>query len=251
MKQPTAILMLLSMVFLLTSCSFQDVDIIEDLESRPSATAPVSTDEVTATYGLQTDANETTEVPAPVLPPVPQSDDVFVRVADYIPGLAIDLKYAGTENFTGKVIYESQEAWLRYGTVKKLILVQQELNEMGYGLKLWDGFRPPSAQYKLWEICPDPTYVSNPNNGFSNHSRGNTVDITLVNESGNEIEMPTGFDDFTTKADRDYSDCTAAAAENARMLETIMVKHGFKGYYGEWWHYTDCDSYEVEHEFVP
>jgi D-alanyl-D-alanine dipeptidase len=129
--------------------------------------------------------------------------------------------------------------------------VQAELNTLGYGLKLWDGFRPPSAQFKLWEICPDPTYVSNPNNGFSNHSKGNTVDITLVDTRSNELEMPTGFDDFSTMADRNYSDCTSVAAANASLLEEIMEKHGFKGYYGEWWHYTDIDNYDVEREFVP
>ena len=243
--------MSLLLILVLTACFFGGIEIVEDFETRqPMVTIP-SRDDATTADTMQTEPPVTTEVLAPVLPSTTPNDDAFVRITDYIPSLAVDLKYAGTDNFTGQVIYESQEAWLRYGTVKKLISVQQELNEMGYGLKLWDGFRPPSAQFKLWEICPDPTYVSNPNNGFSNHSRGNTVDITLVDENGNEIEMPTGFDDFSAKADRDYSDCTAAAAENARMLENIMEKHGFKGYYGEWWHYTDLDSYEVEQEFAP
>ena len=62
------------------------------------------------------------------------------------------------------------------------------------------------AQFKLWEICPNPIYVANPNKGFSKHSRGNTVDITIVSLSGEKVEMPSGFDDFTKKADRDYSD---------------------------------------------
>lgn len=181
----------------------------------------------------------------------PVSDDVFVRVKEYIPDLVIDLKYATTENFTGQVIYRSDEAWLRYGTVKKMILVQQELSEQGLGLKLWDGFRPTTAQIKLWQICPDPTYVSDPNNGFSNHSRGNTVDITLVDIDGQELIMPTGFDDFSVMSDRDYSDCSQEAADNARYLEQVMQRNGFKGYYGEWWHYTDTDTYDVEFDFAP
>ena len=63
--------------------------------------------------------------------------------------------------------------------------------------------------------------------------------------------MPTGFDDFSALADRDYSDCSAEAARNAILLEEIMEKYGFKGYRGEWWHYTDTDAYEVEQVFVP
>lgn len=74
------------------------------------------------------------------------------------------------------------------------------------------------------------------------------MDITLVTLTGEKLEMPTGFDDFTLLADRDYSDCTDTAAENARFLEQIMEKYGFSGYYGEWWHYADTDDYPVEYE---
>ena len=131
------------------------------------------------------------------------------------------------------------------------MLAQETLVESGLSLKLWDGFRPPSAQFKLWEICPDPTYVANPNNGFSSHSRGNTVDITVVDSNGFELEMPTGFDDFSKLADRDYADCTQEAAKNASMLEVLMKDCGFRPYFGEWWHFTDTDTYEVEMVFVP
>lgn len=173
------------------------------------------------------------------------TDDTMVLILDYIPDMVIDLKYATIDNFTGQVIYDNNEAYLRYGTVKKLMQVQAELKEKGYKLVLWDGYRPVAAQYKLWDICPDSTYVSNPNNGFSKHSRGNTVDITIVTLDGQAVEMPTGFDDFTKKADRDYSDVSETAAVNSQMLEDIMTKAGFKGYQGEWWHYSDTTEYPV------
>mgnify|MGYP003292757729 CR=1 FL=1 len=179
------------------------------------------------------------------------ADKDFVKVADYIPGVYQELMYATQENFTGQVIYDFQDAYLRYGTVKKLAGVCRDLAEMGLYIKIWDGFRPVSAQFVLWEVCPDPTYVADPNVGFSSHSRGNTLDVTLVDENGVELEMPTGFDDFSAKADRDYSDCTAAAANNADILEILMEKHGFTGYAGEWWHYSDTMSYPVEREFEP
>lgn len=177
------------------------------------------------------------------------ADDKLVRVVDYIPQIVIDLKYATADNFTGSVIYDFSEAYLRYGTVKKLAEVQKELESQGLGLKIWDAFRPISAQFRLWEIYPDATYVANPNKGFSSHSRGNTVDVTLVDLEGKAVEMPTEFDDFTTKADRDYEDCSETERENAELLEKIMSEHEFKPYQGEWWHYSDCTQYEVEEKF--
>ena len=178
-------------------------------------------------------------------------DDVLVKVKTYIPDIKIELKYAGTDNFTGKKIYDFTDAYLRYGTVKKLMQVQEILREKGLSLKIWDAFRPTSAQFTLWEVYPDATYVANPNNGFSSHSRGNTIDVTLVDENDKELTMPTHFDDFSKLADRDYSDCSTEARENALLLENCMKENGFKAYSGEWWHYTDVTMYAVEDTFQP
>ncbi len=193
---------------------------------------------------------------SPAMEPTPVSDrspapDAFVRVADYIPSVLVDLKYATQDNITGKCIYSFTDAYLRYGTVQKLQTVQSELQKLGYGLKIWDGFRPVSAQYDLWNALPDPTYVADPTKGFSSHSRGNTIDITLVDLTGREVSMPTGFDDFSKLADRDYGDVPAEEAANAVLLEEMMLKNGFRAYFNEWWHYTDTVSYPVENEFVP
>lgn len=213
----------------------------------------VNPPETTVAAVTEETAEETTEAIPQTEPaeyPDPQ-DLVFVAVADYIPNLCIDLKYAGTDNFTGQVIYDFSTAYLRYGTVNKLAAVQEDLEQLGLGLKLWDGFRPVMAQHKLWEVCPDSRYVANPKTGFSAHSRGNTVDVTIVDGQGRDVMMPTGFDDFTAKADRDYSDCPKEAADNAQILEALMEKHGFKGYKNEWWHFTDTQSYPVEKQFQP
>ena len=179
------------------------------------------------------------------------SDDDFVLVSTYIPDVFVDLRYSTELNFTNQKIYDFTDAWLRYGTVKKLIPVQEHLKQNGLYLKIWDGFRPPSAQFKLWNVCPDPTYVSDPNKGFSSHSRGNTVDVTLVYADGTELAMPTGFDDFSKLADRDYSDCSKEAAANAILLEEVMETYGFKPYSGEWWHFSDTQSYPVDESFEP
>lgn len=173
------------------------------------------------------------------------SDQELVTIRDFLPNIYIDVKYATADNFTGQIIYDFNEPSLRYGTVKKLMAVQKELNGLGYSLKVWDAYRPIEAQMKLWEICPDPAYVSDPRKGYSGHCRGNTIDVTLVTTDGKEIKMPSGYDEFSALADRDYSDVSSAAAKNASLLESVMKKHGFKGYQAEWWHYTDTVSYRV------
>lgn len=193
---------------------------------------------------------ETPAEPEPQPEPVPEPED-FVSVTDWIPGIYTELRYASDNNFTHQVIYSFSDAYLRYGTVQKLAPAQESLEQEGYSLLIWDAFRPVSAQFKLWEVCPDPAYVANPEKGHSSHSRGNTVDITLVTLDGEPVEMPTDFDDFTAMADRDYSDVGEEAAANARLLEDAMTAAGFKPYSAEWWHYSDTTSYPVEETFIP
>lgn len=239
----------------LAGCSF----------AAPLQDGPRPEDDFTVSAGTSADSTvEPTAIPADTTVPTcgetepiqtvfqPEPDDGdFVMVAMYIPDIVVELRYSTTDNFTNQQIYSFTDGWLRYGTVKKLMSVQKELGQNGYSLKLWDGFRPPSAQYRLWEVYPDPVYVANPNNGFSSHSRGNTVDITLVHMDGTEAVMPTDFDDFSGLADRNYSDCGKEAADNALYLEQVMIKHGFKPYSGEWWHFTDMQTYPVEETFEP
>ncbi len=175
----------------------------------------------------------------------------FVKVRDYIPDIVVELKYATSGNFTGKVIYDFTEPYLRYSAVLKLMDVQAELREQGLKLKIWDAFRPLEAQEKLWAAKPDPNYVSNPWSGTNSHSRGNTLDITLVDANDKELEMPSGFDEFTAYGDRDYSDCTDAAAKNAQLLQEVMERNGFTGLQTEWWHYAENTQYDIEKVFDP
>ncbi|MBP3413921.1 MAG: M15 family metallopeptidase [Clostridia bacterium] len=181
----------------------------------------------------------------------PDNDNVFVKVTDYIPTIHIELKYATTDNISGKVIYDFTDAYLRYGTVKKLAKVQEQLLTQGCSLKIWDAYRPPYAQFVLWEAYPNAKYVANPYSGYSSHSRGGCVDVTLVTASGEDIEMPTGFDDFSSRADRDYSDVTSGAKSNALLLENTMKDNGFKPYFSEWWHFNDTVTYDIEEQFIP
>lgn len=175
----------------------------------------------------------------------PENDE-YVLVKKYIPDIYVELRYATENNFTGVKIYDFTEAYLRYGTVKKLTQVQKELKQQGYGLKIWDAYRPFEAQQKLWEVYPDPNYVANPANGMKKHNLGGTVDITMVAADGTVISMPTEFDDFSLKADRDYSDIEdEEAVKNVMILQNAMENNGFTGYQGEWWDYSDTVEYEA------
>ena len=246
MKRLLVLLLVLLQVAGMFGCKQQNIISQEEFAPFPTAdssvAAPPATDDTPDTNDM-------------VKPPVFLSvvdGKAFVRIADYIPTVKVALAYATTNNFTKKRIYEFTDAYLRFGTVKKLIQVSKELETHGLGLIIWDGFRPVQAQAKLWEIYPNAAYVSHPVSGKRTHSRGNTVDVSLYNlKTGEQVAVPTEYDNFTARADRDYSDCTEEAAANARLLEQIMEKHGFSPYFSEWWHFTDTVDYPVEEYFNP
>lgn len=153
----------------------------------------------------------------------------------------IDLRYATDNNFTGKKIYSQAVCLINKKTAEKLIAANNEFREMGYKIKIFDAYRPFSAQRILWEAAEDKSFVANPNKG-SVHNRGAAVDITLVDMDGNEVDMPSGYDEFTNRARIDYMDCTQLQKKNRELLASIMVKHGFKRISNEWWHFDDTNA---------
>lgn len=250
MKRLILLVMLISLAVNLSACM-----IPEDGETKPGVVIQVKdpTEEPTVPETEPSEpVTEPTEPPEETYPPREPEDTDFVRIADYIPTARVELAYATVNNFTGCRIYDFADAYLRYGTIRKLVKVSEELAEHGVGLIIWDGFRPAAAQAKLWEICPDSTFVSHPVTGKRTHCRGNTVDISLYDlKTGEDLPVPTGYDNFTAYADRDYSDCSEDAAANARLLEQIMEKHGFTPYFAEWWHFADTEEYPVDEYFNP
>ncbi|MFZ4620266.1 MAG: M15 family metallopeptidase [Bacteroidota bacterium] len=91
-------------------------------------------------------------------------------------------------------------------------------------------------QWKLWEVVPNEDFVANPKKG-SKHNRGAAVDLTIIDANGNELEMPTGYDDFTVKASHEYMELSEEALKNRAMLKEVMMRHGFQPIKSEWWHY--------------
>ncbi|MHC4234599.1 MAG: D-alanyl-D-alanine dipeptidase, partial [Planctomycetota bacterium] len=166
----------------------------------------------------------------------------LVDVSLIDPRILIDLRYATADNFTGQQLYPVARCLLRESVARRLQRVQDRLVRRGLGLKIYDGYRPLSVQRKLWEIVPDPKYVADPAKG-SRHNRGAAVDVTLVDFTGRDLEMPTGYDDFSPAAHRDYSGGTKASRQNRQILTDAMEAEGFRGLADEWWHF-DAPGWE-------
>lgn len=152
----------------------------------------------------------------------------------------LEIRYATPFNFTGQQLYPFPAAFLRKEMAEAIAQVQAELAQEGLGLKIWDAYRPLSVQQKMWDLIRDDRYVSDPKKNAGRHTRGTTVDVTLVDKLGRELEMPTDFDDFSEAA---FSDAktTEVAAKNRARLQAVMTKHGFEIYPYEWWHFDFRD----------
>lgn len=171
----------------------------------------------------------------------PKEFEGLVRVQDIDPSIVLDLRYATENNFTKKKVYPVAVCVLRKETAQKLAAANQEFIKDGYRIKVWDAYRPPSVQKIFWGLVPDDRYVANPYKGGSRHNRGGAVDVTLIDDKGNELDMPTGFDDFSKRANPQNPFMTAEQKMNVNYLKRVMVKHGFDPYEPEWWHFDDSD----------
>lgn len=176
-----------------------------------------------------------------------QKTEPFVEVVSVDSSIVIDLRYATPNNFTGQVLYDTPHCFLRKSVAERLSRVQKKLEQKGLGLKIWDGYRPLSVQKKMWALVPDSRYVANPKHG-SRHNRGAAVDVTLVDSTGHELHMPTGFDDFTIKAHRNWTGGDTLAMHNRQILEDAMTSEGFIPLSTEWWHFDapNWKDYPIE-----
>lgn len=168
-------------------------------------------------------------------------ENPLVDLQSFIPGIRVEIKYATTDNFVGEVLYPEARCLLRRETAQKLKRVQEALMKDGFGLKVFDAYRPHSVQKKLWEKMPVEGYVANPAKG-SNHNRAVAVDLTLVDRNGEEIPMPSAYDEFSERAHRDFAGGTEEERANRKRLEEAMQKEGFRGLSSEWWHFDDVDA---------
>lgn len=160
----------------------------------------------------------------------------LVDIDSVAPEIMVEIKYSTADNFTRRVLYPANRCLLRESVAKRLMKAQRELERMDLGLKVWDCYRPLSIQTQLWELVKDPRYVADPKKG-SRHNRGAAVDATLVDAFGQELAMPTLYDDFSERAHRGSKEASVPAAAHSELLEKVMSKHGFVGLPTEWWHF--------------
>jgi D-alanyl-D-alanine dipeptidase len=153
--------------------------------------------------------------------------------------IRIELRYATRQNFLGRILYSTNKCYLRRSVAEKLSNAEHKLEKLGLGLKVWDAYRPLRVQKELWAILPDARYVARPEKG-SRHNRGAAVDVTLVDQNGKALEMPTGFDDFSEKAAAFAQGLSDKAIANRRILQNAMIASGFTILESEWWHFDDA-----------
>lgn len=172
----------------------------------------------------------------------------MVELRKLIPSIVYDLRYASTNNFMRRLMYPAttKNTFLRKPAAEALKKVQEELATKGLGLKIFDAYRPYSVTVKFWELVQDERYVAHPKNG-SGHNRGAAADLTIINlETGRELNMGTGFDNFSDTAHQGFTRLPADVLQNRLFLKTIMEKHGFKPYNDEWWHYSWPEAAKFE-----
>lgn len=170
------------------------------------------------------------------------TDNNLIDLEKYIPEIVLDIRYATKNNFTGQKLYKMPKAYARKPVARVLLKIQNELKKQGLGLKIYDAYRPYAVTLKFYRIYRDTNFVAAPWKG-SSHNTGCAVDLTLIDlDTGKELEMPTGFDDFTEKASHNYMNLSEKVLQNRQLLKNIMQKYGFVPYEQEWWHYRYKDS---------
>lgn len=164
----------------------------------------------------------------------------LVELCQISPSILLDIRYATTNNFLGKSLYSAPLCFLQEAVAKRLHQVQIGLQKRGFGLKVFDGYRPLSVTKIFWEFLPDPRYCADPAKG-SRHNRGASIDLTLVDVFGFELLMPSGFDEMGERAHVSFMDAPEAALLNRQTLQDAMGQAGFINWEEEWWHFDDPD----------
>ena len=190
-----------------------------------------------------------------------QIPDDFGYIADEIPDIRLEIRYATKENFMGRVVngYSSPKVVLTKKALSALKKAQTEFMQLGYGIKVFDAYRPQRAvdDFMQWIKAEKDTVMKHKYypqldkknlapQGYiaekSGHSRGSTLDLSLVyldgEKKGQEVDMGGEWDYFGKRSNYDYPEISPKQKENRALLQKIMIKHGFLPYAEEWWHFT-------------
>lgn len=165
----------------------------------------------------------------------------LIEITEASHGVVLDIAYATERNITGRPVYSRPGCYLHREAAQKLERAIDLARPLGFRLKIFDAFRPTEAQWKLWEARPDPDFLANPRSG-SPHSRGAAVDLNLLDNTGCELDMGTGFDAFTPLSHHANTEISATAQKNRLILLGLMSAAGWDFYSKEWWHYQLFDA---------
>ena len=171
----------------------------------------------------------------------------LVDVRTYLPDVAVDLRYATSQNVAHQPLYPpNMPCLLRQSTADKLKKVQARLKVHGLGLRIWDAWRPPEVQLSLMKKGGHTGMFLDPKVAWSRHCSGVAVDVTLVDKKGREQRLPTYHDENSDEAYYQYSGNDPEIKSNLERLQSAMSAEGFSMIPLEWWHFDD-----YEHFFNP
>lgn len=165
------------------------------------------------------------------------------------PTLKLDIRYATANNLTGQPVYKQARAFLQRDAATAVAQVNRELKPLGYGLMIFDGYRPWSVTKLFWDVTPrkNRQFVADPKKG-SRHNRGCAVDLTLYDlKTGKEVEMTGAYDEMSERSYPNYTGGTAQQRKMRDLLRSRMEAHGFTVLTNEWWHfdYKDWKQYKI------
>lgn len=166
-----------------------------------------------------------------------KADAKLVEIKKPAFDVEIDIVYATSNNFTGKPVYKKPGCYLHPDGADALQRAIKLAKEIGYRFKIFDTYRPIEVQRALWAHTPDPNFLSNPDTGSTPHCRGVAVDLNLIDKDGKELDMGTGFDEFTPRSHHGNIEVSKQAQLNRFILMGIMTSAGWDFYRNEWWHY--------------
>lgn len=186
-------------------------------------------------------------------PPVetgPFRSPELVELVKLDPTIKLDIRYASKNNFMGKAVYKQRRAFLQRPAAEALVRVNQSLHKQGYGLVVFDGYRPWSVTKVFWDATPEDRkiFVADPTKG-SRHNRGSAVDLTLYDlKTSVPVKMPGEYDEMTERSHINYECATPEAKRFREILRSAMEAEGFAVYEPEWWHYDykDWKEYPIQ-----
>ena len=175
-------------------------------------------------------------------PPVESGDFLKPDLVDlhkFDPRVMLDIRYATADNFAKQQVYKEPRAFLQRPAAEALRRAHDRLQAQGYGLIVYDAYRPWSVTKIFWDITPQSQkdFVADPAKG-SRHNRGCAVDISLYDlKTSKPVEMPTDYDEFTDRAYPTYAGGTEAGRKHREILRAALEAENFKVYAFEWWHF--------------